>query len=467
MEIKKAIVKIYAQCVRPYHFDPWSMDTPESCSGSGCIIGGSRILTNAHVVSDQTVVQVRRHGDAKRHFARLLYVSHDADLALLTVDDPSFFDGVTPLEIGPLPRPQEEVLVYGFPEGGDSLSITGGIISRIEHQVYVHSFLSLLAVQIDAAINPGGSGGPAIIDGRVVGVVMQMRPGSSGIGYLVPSPVIRHFLKDVEDGECQGVPGIGIATQPLVNPDHRLFYGVPDNREGVLVVRVVPGSPADGIIEEKDVLLSIEGNPIAGDGTVEFRPRERTSFHYYVERKQIGERVELGVLRGGKELSLSVELTKPARSFFLVPAPEHDILPSYYIFGGLVFRKLTLGYLMGWGNEWEKEAPPHLLAVLHCNLRRCEDEEVVLLVRVLAANVNDGYHDVGDWIIERVNGRRVRNLKELIRIAEEGDSPFVVFENSCGEEIVLDRRKARESKQEILRRYHIPRDRSRDLVRRR
>ncbi len=171
--IKKAIVKVFTVSSRPDYYSPWDMGAPRSASGSGCVIAGGRILTNAHVVSDATFIQVQPYGSSRRYNARVLHVSHEADLALLSVDDDEYFDDILPLKFGGLPEVLEEVLAYGFPLGGDSLSITKGIISRIEYQEYAHSGYYFLAGQIDAAINPGNSGGPVIQDGEVVGIVLQ------------------------------------------------------------------------------------------------------------------------------------------------------------------------------------------------------------------------------------------------------------------------------------------------------
>ena len=85
-------------------FNPWSMRGPSGGTGSGCILPGKRILSNAHVVGYETFIQVRKHGDAKRYQARVVSVSHAVDLALSTVDDPDIFEGVTPLELGDLPE---------------------------------------------------------------------------------------------------------------------------------------------------------------------------------------------------------------------------------------------------------------------------------------------------------------------------------------------------------------------------
>ncbi|MDD4363752.1 MAG: serine protease [Atribacterota bacterium] len=205
-DIREAIVKVYTVSNSPDYYNPWSMQGPRSSSGSGCIIENNLILTNAHVVSNQTFLQVRKYGDTKRYNAQVVAVSHLTDLALLTVDDPDFFLNEPELSLGELPEIQQEVLVYGFPMGGDMLSITKGVISRIEHQPYVHSSTIFLAGQIDAAINPGNSGGPVIIDNKIVGVVMAGIPSAQNIGYMVPVPVIKHFFQDLEDRRYDGYP---------------------------------------------------------------------------------------------------------------------------------------------------------------------------------------------------------------------------------------------------------------------
>jgi S1-C subfamily serine protease len=216
-DVRESIVKIYCVKNSPDYDNPWNMKGLKSISGSGCIISDKRILTNAHVVSDKTYIQVRLHGKSEKYKARLLAVSHEADLALLTVDDLNFFKGVSPLKFGRLPEIQDKVTVYGFPEGGDALSTTTGIISRIEHQIYAHSFMNLLAAQIDAAVNSGNSGGPAMVGDQIVGVVMQSLIDSENTNYIVPAPIIEHFLQDMKDGRYDGFPQLGLVPQKMEN----------------------------------------------------------------------------------------------------------------------------------------------------------------------------------------------------------------------------------------------------------
>ena len=462
--VREAIIKVYAVHNTPDYYNPWSMRGTQSSTGSGAIIEGQRILTNGHVVRDQTFIQVRRFGDSRRYQARVSFVSHPADLALLTVDDPTFFAGVEPLTFGPLPDTQEEVNVYGFPMGGDTLSITKGVISRIEHQTYVHSSVPLLAAQIDAAINPGNSGGPAIVDDRIVGVAMQGVPRATSIGYIVPAPIIEHFLTDIQTGERSGIPGLGIHFQKMENPDLRRRYSMEDEQSGVLIVHVVHNSSSDGILRKRDVLLRIDGKPVADDGTVEFRPKERTSFSYPVQRKQLGDSVEIELLRDGILKTLQVDLTHPMEQNWLVPMEVYDVMPTYYIYGGVVFAPLNKNLLLRWGPNWRNTAPRQLVTQLDQNYVTEDQDEVVVLLKVLAADVNQGYHDEKHWLIDAVNGEEVRNLKHLIKLVEAGEGDeFIEFTNTGGEQIVLDRQKVKGNQAAILSLYRIQEDRSEEL----
>ena len=347
-DIRESIVKVYLVSNTPDYYNPWSMQGPRGGSGSGCIIENNLILTNAHVVSDQTFLQVRKYGDTKRHRAEVVSVSHQTDLALIKVDDSEFFEGVPFLSFGELPESQQEVLVYGFPMGGDMLSITKGIISRIEHQPYVHSSSAFLAGQIDAAINPGNSGGPVIVDDKIVGVVMQGISSSQNIGYMVPVPVIRHFFDDLKDGVYNGYPSIGVGMQDMENEGLRKYFKMPEDMSGVLVNKLIPGSPGEGNLQENDILLSIGDYEIGNDGTIEFRKNERTQLNYAVQEKQIGESIPIGILRDGEKLLLDVNLNRSSEKDLLVPMEEYETLPSYYIYGGLVFCPLSKNLLTIW-----------------------------------------------------------------------------------------------------------------------
>jgi S1-C subfamily serine protease len=459
---RESLLKIYATQLGPDYGAPWRPGVARTVSGSGFVIADHRILTNAHVVSNATFLQVRRYGDSERVPARVLFVSHDADLALLTIDEPGFFDQVPALDLGDLPELREEVLVLGFPLGGDTLSITRGVVSRIEHQNYVHANASLLAGQIDSAVNPGNSGGPVLSQGKVVGVAMQVSSGSDNIAYMVPTPVIEQFVTDVADGRYDGVPEAAFRWQRLEAADLRQKYGLPSTRTGILVLDTVPGSAASQTLQPGDVLLSIDGHAIGTDGTIEFRARERTDFGLLLQDKQLGASVQLELLRGGKSVQAELRIDRPVGAGRLVPGPLYGERPPYYIFGGLAFCPLTVNYVQAWGEDWWNRAPRHLLALLQRSVR-FEGEQAVVVCSVLRDELNSGYEEAAEDLIVKADGQPVRNLVQLVNTIESKSTGLLVLETQDGKQIVFDRERARREGPGILGRYQVARDRSEGL----
>src|SRR5207248_10937014 len=150
-------------------------------------------------------------------------------------EDASFVDKRTPLpRTETLPEVKATVLVYGYPEGGSTLSITKGIVSRIEFTGYGEG-VSGVRVQIDAAINPGNSGGPALIDGKMVGLIFSKLQRSDNIGYIIPSEEIDLFLKDVADGKYDGKPAMHEPLQTLENDALRGLLGLDRKATGMVV----------------------------------------------------------------------------------------------------------------------------------------------------------------------------------------------------------------------------------------
>jgi S1-C subfamily serine protease len=461
--IKNSIVKVYAVTSNYNYDNPWQMSGQSNSTGSGSIISGNRILTNAHVVSNHTFIQVKKAGEPDRYTARLESISHDSDLAILKVDNPDFFKGSKPIDIGELPHVRDRVVVYGFPTGGDELSITEGVVSRIEQRNYAHSNANLLTCQIDAAINPGNSGGPVIKDDRIVGVAFQTSSMGENIGYMVPAPVIMHFLKDTAKNGHGGFPELGIRTQHMENPDQRLKFNMTGDHNGVLVTGILIDSPVRDIIKIDDVILSIENVNVANDGSVEIRKGERTSMNYVIQQKYINDKISITVLRNGREQNITAKLTVPMNSTRLVPFEKYDIPPTYFISGGLLFQPLTKNYMHEWGGQWFLTAPSKLMNFYINGIRSENRKEVVLLSKVLADEINQGYHDMSNLVIERVNGQNISEMKDLVKAFESNKGLFHIIEDDAGQKIIISRDKADRFSKRILDRYKIAEDRSDDL----
>ena len=457
-QLRSAIVKVYTVVKTPNYSVPWSSSI-QQISGSGAVIPGHRILTNAHVVANCTFIEVQRYGERRRYIAHVEAVSHQLDLALLKVDDPSFFKGITPLKLGTLPQIEQKVSVYGFPMGGDTLSVTAGVVSRIEHQRYVHSGESFLAIQIDAAVNPGNSGGPAISDGRIVGVVMEGIQKAQNISYLVPTVMIRHFLNDLKDGHLDGVPAFAVLTQPTENPSLKAAYGLKPHQGGVLVDMVLPTGGLKGMLKKGDVITAIDGHRIQEDATAAFRRNEFTNYEYYVQRHQMGEKVRLDLIRNGKKVTVEAPLLKRADQLLLIGTYRYDTMPRYSILGGYVFAPLTRNLAV-------RVARGHIDLIPYVeDFVSRKRKEVVLLLRVLPSALSRGNYGYLYWPVAKVDGRSFADFKSFLRLLNTGSSPRIVLENRRGEQVIIDRKKALKMQKEILRKYNIEYAQSPDLRR--
>ena len=431
---------------------PWQTEGIDYRGGSGVIIEGRRILTNAHVVESAVAIEVKRADGSERFPARVVFVSHDADLALVEVEDPRFFEGAAAVPVGDMPKLQQQVVVYGFPIGGLTLAITSGIVSRIEVDTYTQSNRALLSVQIDAAINQGNSGGPVVSDGAVVGIAMQGFDGADNVGYMIPSPVIRHFLEDVEDGRYDGFPRLGIDVQDMESEAQRRAARMGASQAGALVTRVDYGGPSYGVLRPRDALLAIDGRAIANDLTVSWPGIGRVDHELAYQSKQIGDTISVTILRDGKKLKKTIKLTPHTP---LVPGRRTTDWPRYVQFAGLVFQPLSAETLEDPETVYSDSLS---YAEVH-NLVTKARREIIVLGQVLPHTVNRGYQDWGGEMVRLINGVVPRDLKHLASIIDAAQGKWLRIVTGDGWVLTLDLDAARRANGHILQAYGIAQDR--------
>ncbi|KAL2482112.1 Protease Do-like 10 [Forsythia ovata] len=457
-----SVVKIFTVASSPNYFLPWQNKSQRETMGSGFVISQRRILTNAHVVADHTFVLVRKHGSPTKYRAEVKAVGHECDLAILVVENEEFWDGMTFLELGDVPFLQEAVAVVGYPQGGDNISVTKGVVSRVEPTQYVHGASQLLAIQIDAAINPGNSGGPAIMGDKVAGVAFQNLSGAENIGYIIPVPVIKHFIAGVEEtGDYVGFCSMGMSCQPTENAQLREHFQMRPGLTGVLVSKINPLSDAYKVLKKDDIVLSFDGVPIANDGTVPFRNRERITFDHLVSMKKPDETAQVRVMRNGEEHEFSVTL-RPLQP--LVPVHQFDKLPSYFIFAGFVFIPLTQPYLHEYGEDWYNASPRRLCERALRELPKKAGEQLVILSQILMDDINAGYERLAELQVKKVNGVEVENLKHLRQLVEDCSIESVRFDLDDERVIALNYDAAKVATSRILKRHRIPYAMSTDLI---
>jgi S1-C subfamily serine protease len=451
--VQKSLVRITATSVEPDYKAPWNAGALQRGVGAGFVISGNRIMTNAHVVANSRYLTVERDGDPNKYPAQVQFIANDCDLALITVSAPDFFKNMLPLKFGGIPALESTVSAYGYPIGGERMSVTTGIVSRIDFQLYTHSSVDQhLTIQISAQINPGNSGGPVMQDGKVVGVAFQGYSGdvAQGVAYMIPTPVITRFLKDISNGHYDEYPDMAITYAKLQNPAQRRFLGLKDDDRGVLVSSVIAAGPSDGVLYPGDVLLTIDGHNIASDANVEL-DGERAQFEEVVERKFKGDTVKFDILRNKQPMTVTISLYKPWP--YSIQGHSYDVRPRYVLYGGLLFQPLSLDMLEAYRTSDLRLR--HFFEYFILDQIYLQHPDVIVLSNILPDPINTYLAPYRGAIVDEVNGKKIRTLDELAKSFAEAPDKLVIRMIGDGPPLVLDRNKVESARERIKARYNV------------
>lgn len=451
--IYSSIVRIEVATQVPNYREPWKAGRFSGGIGTGFLIGPNRFLTNAHVVSNARRLLITMHGSARKHPAKILHIAHDCDLALLEVEDFSPFEGLHHFQIGGVPKLETQVRVIGYPVGGNRISVTRGVVSRIDFNTYSHSRSDMhLVVQIDAAINPGNSGGPVLQNGKVVGVAFQGLRSADNTGYMIPTPVIRRFLTDIEDGRYDKYVDLGIVDFPMFNPAMQKKFGLSPTSPGVLVSMVTPDGPCDGVLQKNDILTAINDNEVDAAGNT-LIDGEKVNMNEIVERKFSGDQVKLSIIRDGKAMDVICTLKPfPPSQMYAV---KYDVKPRYTTFAGLVFQPLdrNLYSAHNLSNTRVRRLFNHYLdeAIFK------ERQDIVILTRVLNDPVNTHVSRHVGTAIESINDTKVTSLQHAHELLHPETIPefFVIKCEGIERPIVIPGDKAASASQRTQQNYGV------------
>jgi len=326
-------------------------------------------------------------------------------------------------------------------------------VSRIDFQLYTHSSVDQhLAIQISAQINPGNSGGPVMQDAKVVGVAFQGYSGdvAQGVAYMIPTPVINRFLRDITNGQYDEYPDLAITYAKLQNPAQRKYLGLKDDDRGVLVSSVVAAGPSDGVLKSGDVLLSIDGHPIASDANVEL-DGERSQFEEVVERKFKGDSVKLEILRDKQPMTVAIKLFKPWP--YSIQGHSYDVRPRYVLYGGLLFQPLNLDMLEAYRTSDLRLR--HYFEYFILDQIYIDHPDVIVLSNILPDPINSYLAPYRGGIVDEVNGKKIRTLDELSEAFAQAPERLVIRMVGDGPPLVLDRKKVEAARERIKARYNV------------
>ncbi len=452
-ELKKSVARINVTAQEANYRIPWLPGNSGGGSGTGWVVEGDRLVTNAHVVSNARFITLEKENDPKKYIATVEHIAHDCDLALLKVEDPTFFKYTKPLAIGGIPELESTVSVFGYPIGGERMSVTQGVVSRVDFRTYSHSVVdSHLTVQIDAAINPGNSGGPVLQGGKVVGVAFQGYSGdvAQNVGYMIPTPVIKHFLKDVKDGKYDRYMDLSITTFPAPNKAMRQALGLPDDDRGVMVTNVLSGGVAANILRKGDVILAVDGLNVASDGFIELEG-ERVPMAEVAERKYLGDSAKFSILRDAKPMDVDVKFTGAWQ--YNIQANRYDEQPAFVLLGGLLFQPLSRNLMSAY--TFQNPRIDYYFEYFISKEIYEEHPEIIVLTAILADPLNTYLSEFREQIVDEINGKKIKTLKEVAAAFEEKPEYYVIKFVGAGRPLVLERAAVEAARERIKTRYNV------------
>lgn len=430
---QKSVVQVCTTGFMPNYDTPWQAPEVGAWSGSGVVIahpnkaGKKLVLTNAHVAENANFIQVRSANTSEIYEARAKVVAYQCDLALLEVDDPEFNERVQAVELGDMVNLKQDVMTVGFPMGGNELSISTGIVSRIEVGDYSMSGQDLLQVQVDAAINHGNSGGPVFSGDKVVGIAFQGYD-LQGLGFMIPIPILRRFLAEVFSGkQYRGFPVPAFTTEGLENSSEREFYQM-EKRTGLRITKIDYLCDAYKKLKPDDILLAVDGMTLSNEGTVDIPGIGNRIYWYHVtQAKMLGESVNLKILRKNADtqksevLDIDIILDTILGDTEKVGLTEHDKMPTYYFHSGVCFVPLTRNYLDGEAGDLAETVLLEEGCALPEVPKKSPDEQIVVISHVITSKKTHGYDKHVHEIVKEINGKSINNLHDVI-LAMEGNT---------------------------------------------
>jgi S1-C subfamily serine protease len=450
-EIEKSVVKIHTTQRRPDVFNPWSKMPSNEISGSGVVISGNRILTNAHVVSYANQVYVQPYQSAEKISARVIGIAPGIDLALIKLDDEEFFKDHPPLTMSEIiPKTGEKVNAYGYPMGGAGLSVTEGIVSRIEFSSYYYNTAGL-RIQVDAPLNPGNSGGPVISNNEIVGIVFSGIRKADNIGYLIPVEEVKIFLDDMADGNYGGKPMMFDQLQTLENDALRAKLGLKKSQSGMMVTNPYDYGDNKNSLKKWDIITRIGKHNIDNEGKVITPDGLRLNFAYMIQHLEQDCKISLTVIRDGEETELDLLLGRERNE--LVPDLK-DGYPSYFIYGPLVFSAATndfVRYLQRDLDNLVRRASP-LVTRLTDSATDEQGQLIVISSRMFSHKITKGYGDPFTQVIKDINGIKIKNITHLVKVIHDIESPYIEinFEGNYVETMIFRKDEMEAATDEIL-----------------
>jgi S1-C subfamily serine protease len=466
---ESGLVKITATLRPPDLFNPWKNQRDViKMEGVGTIITGKRILTNAHLLRYATRIWVQPMGSDQQLEARMLHVAPAIDLAVLTIDSEQFFIDHAAIPLATeMAKPGDQGVLYTFAEEGATVQAIAAPVVNIKFEGISH-LAFWLRYELNAAIVPGNSGAPLLLNGKMLGIVRSRVPPTTA--FAIANKEIELFLADIEDGQYDGKSATYDESFSLgKTPAARAHLGLNDSIHGVVISNVLTNA-ADYPLQQWDVITKVgqvalddNGYGITPDGT-------RLWMGYFSQTYARDGKIPYTIVRDGK--SMVVEVTAHTSRPKVIPFLYHN-RPSYFIFGPIAFSQATEDFLeiLESGDSivsrgaLSRHSDP--LTTRREDLPAFSGEQIVIVPCGLFPHpLAEGINNPQARVVHKINGTPVKNLGHLVKLLRDCAEKFVVIEfaGRYARPIIFPREECAKATIEVLKSNRIVNQGSPDLL---
>ncbi|MDH5655681.1 MAG: hypothetical protein OEZ34_07225 [Spirochaetia bacterium] len=452
-ELKQGIVLVRISSIHYNDLLPWRSQAGNSYTVTGLVLKGNRILVLSSDIQNASLVEVWKYSSYRKNIAKIIKRDNEANLALLEVENPDFFNDLRPIEFGRDPHVGRIV---------NAMSIDGNFRAHNEDvkitDVNAVSDLgtTTLPYLFFRTSEPFNGGGVLLCGDRLCGFI-GFTNNDKRAQAILPS-VVQAFRSE----SSSPFVSQGFDLENMEDPVLKEYYGMPAKLSGALVTRVIPGTSVFGVLEKNDIILSIAGRNLDDRGFYN-DPKfglQKGQLLFVRDGDRVrkeGETIPIKVLRNKNVTKLTVSLKSYDGSAERIPAIVEGP-PPYLIESGYVFVELSLPYLRdGYGSSWRSRAAE--MAYLFDTQRFLEKpgkERIIVLVGVYPDDVNRGYEKIRSVPVKSIDGQSITDLSQIHRILSNGNGNFHMMELSTGMQVYITSRNRDETNRRIQQRYSLP-----------
>jgi hypothetical protein len=360
------------------------------------------------------------------------------NLCLLELDKSAMDKPLTPLSfIESFPK-GEQLTAYWL-SSGNHLTTSQATLDRAEMSRSLVSFVSALTFFATNVSRPFGDGQVCCHGNDPIGIAAWGTESDVGV---IPAETINRFLSNCKEESYSGFASSGFRASALLDPARRKYLKVPDDiKHGMYVSDVYTIGTGCKELKHGDVILSINGKQLNSYGRYEHPEYKRISFTHILSKILDGTQIHFEIIRGGEIMNLDITGSNVSSDNMLVPYYIYGKQPEYFVTGGYIFQGLNRDYLGMWGSEMSGNAPPHLYHYQKDLSYKPsqEREDIVILSYVLPAEINLGYQQLSQLVVDSVNGTKITSMKhfadtvtaagnnDVLEITFEMDSPVLII----------------------------------------